>query len=227
MKCQTSTHQQLDNSSVITASSKATFQRVALNVLIIAALSIFVNLCLRIDFTLLHHGLGENSVTELAQSLMLAIASMSFFTLSRNNREIRHASVLIGGFFAVLFIRESDMWFDMVFHGAWVIPALLITALSCYYALREGRSSIHQLAEILNSRFMPTLITAVVLLLVFSRLYGMGSFWHSVMGEHYLRDVKNLSEEGIELLCYSLIAFCSVKTYFLLRKRSAQGQTVD
>lgn len=74
---------------------------------------------------------------------------------------------------------------------------------------------------------MPMLITAVVLLLVFSRLYGMGSFWHSVMEEHYLREVKNLSEEAIELLCYSLISLSAVKTYYLLTKSDAQDRTGD
>lgn len=227
MKYQTSTHQQLEQSSSVAASSKATFQRVALNVLIVVALSIFVNLCLRVDFSLLHHGLGENSVTEIAQSLMLAITSAAFFTLALQNRDIRHASILISGFFAVLFIRESDMWFDLVFHGAWVVPALMVTAAACYYAYRGGLTSVQQLADILNSRYMPTLITAVVLLLVFSRLYGMGSFWHTVMGEHYLRDVKNLSEEAIELMCYCIIAFCSVKTYLLLKQPDVQDQTAD
>lgn len=227
MKCQTSTDHPVDHPAVVTVSSKATFQRVALNVLVLAALSIFVNLSLRVDFTLLHHGLSESSMTELAQSLMLAVTSLAFFLLAQRNRSIRHASILISGFFAVLFIRESDVWFDLIFHGAWVIPALLVTCSACFYAYRGGSDSIQQLAKILNSRYMPMLITAVVLLLVFSRLYGMGSFWHSVMEEHYLREVKNLSEEAIELLCYSLISLSAVKTYFLLTKSDAQDRTGD
>lgn len=227
MKCQTSTDHPADHRAVVTVSSKATFQRVVLNVLVLAALSIFVNLCLRVDFTLLHHGLSESSMTELAQSLMLAVTSLAFFLLAQRNRSIRHASILFGGFFTVLFIRESDVWFDLIFHGAWVIPALLVTFSACFYAYRGGSDSIQQLAKILNSRYMPMLITAVVLLLVFSRLYGMGSFWHSVMEEHYLREVKNLSEEAIELLCYSLISLSAVKTYYLLTKSDAQDRTGD
>lgn len=227
MKCQTSTDHRADHRAVVTVSSKATFQRVALNVLVLAALSIFVNLCLRVDFTLLHHGLSESSMTELAQSLMLAVTSLAFFLLAQRNRSIRHASILFSGFFTVLFIRESDVWFDFIFHGAWVIPALLVTFSACFYAYRGGSDSIQQLAKILNSRYMPMLITAVVLLLVFSRLYGMGSFWHSVMEEHYLREVKNLSEEAIELLCYSLISLSAVKTYYLLTKSDAQDRTGD
>ena len=59
----------------------------------------------------------------------------------------------------------------------------------------------------------------MILLLVFSRLYGMGSFWQHVMGEHSVRDVKNISEEGIELLCYSLIALSAVRTRRELKRQ--------
>ncbi len=59
---------------------------------------------------------------------------------------------------------------------------------------------------------MNLLVTGVMLLLVFSRLFGMGSFWHNVMGDDYVRAVKNIAEEGTELLAYCLIAFASLKT---------------
>ena len=64
---------------------------------------------------------------------------------------------------------------------------------------------------------MNFLIGSVVLLIVFSGLYGMGHFWYSVMGEHYIREVKNVSEESMELLCYSLIALAAAKTRISMR----------
>lgn len=227
MKCQTSTSHPTCSSSSDSISPSATFQRVILNALIVVALSILVNLCLRIDFTLLHHGLGETSVTEISQSVMLAITSLAFFFLAGNNRSLRHAAVLFGGFFTVLFIRESDVWFDLIYHGAWAVPAVFVAIAASYYAYSGGRSTLQQMADIFNSRYMPMLVTAVVVLLVFSRLYGMGSFWHSVMEEHYLRDVKNLSEEAIESLCYSLIAFCAIKTHLQLSRRNVLDQNGD
>ncbi|MDF5473975.1 NAD(P)-dependent oxidoreductase, partial [Vibrio parahaemolyticus] len=65
-----------------------------------------------------------------------------------------------------------------------------------------GKGTVNEMARILQVPHMKLLIGAVVLLLVFSRLYGMGSFWQQVMNESYIRDVKNISEEGMELLCY-------------------------
>ncbi|MCW1890551.1 hypothetical protein OK016_20470 [Vibrio chagasii] len=44
------------------------------------------------------------------------------------------------------------------------------------------------------SPHMNLLVTGVMLLLVFSRLFGMGS-WHNVMGDDYVRAVKNIGKK--------------------------------
>jgi hypothetical protein len=197
--------------SKVTEESKRIIYKSMLSALTIVAISILVNLSIRVDYVLLGSTLGETSVTETLQLIMLAVASWSFFRVSRQESHLSHAAILISGFFAVLMIREMDYWFDMIHHGSWVFPALAITALACAKAYRGGKGTVNEMAIILQSPYMKLLIGSVILLLVFSRLYGMGSFWQHVMGEHYVRDVKNISEEGIELLCYSLIALSAVR----------------
>ncbi|UTZ43890.1 hypothetical protein [Vibrio campbellii] len=197
--------------SKVTEESKRIIYKSMLSALTIVAISILVNLSIRVDYVLLGSTLGETSVTETLQLIMLAVASWSFFRVSRQESHVSHAAILISGFFAVLMIREMDYWFDMIHHGSWVFPALAITALACAKGYRGGKGTVNEMAIILQSPYMKLLIGSVILLLVFSRLYGMGSFWQHVMGEHYVRDVKNISEEGIELLCYSLIALSAVR----------------
>ena len=205
--------------SKVTEESKRIIYKSMLSALTIVAISILVNLSIRVDYVLLGSTLGETSVTETLQLIMLAVASWSFFRVSRQESHLSHAAILISGFFAVLMIREMDYWFDMIHHGSWVFPALAITALACAKAYRGGKGTVNEMAIILQSPYMKLLIGSVILLLVFSRLYGMGSFWHHVMGEHYVRDVKNISEEGIELLCYSLIALSAVRTRRELKRQ--------
>ncbi|UTZ24092.1 hypothetical protein [Vibrio campbellii] len=205
--------------SKVTEESKRIIYTSMLSALTIVAISILVNLSIRVDYVLLGSTLGETSVTETLQLIMLAVASWSFFRVSRQESHVSHAAILISGFFAVLMIREMDYWFDMIHHGSWVLPALAITALACAKAYRGGKVTVNEMAIILQSPYMKLLIGSVILLLVFSRLYGMGSFWHHVMGEHYVRDVKNISEEGIELLCYSLIALSAVRTRRELKRQ--------
>ena len=205
--------------SKVTEESKRIIYKSMLSALTIVAISILVNLSIRVDYVLLGATLGETSVTETLQLIMLAVASWSFFRVSRQESHVSHAAILISGFFAVLMIREMDYWFDMIHHGSWVFPALAITALACAKAYRGGKGTVNEMAIILQSPYMKLLIGSVILLLVFSRLYGMGSFWQHVMGEHYVRDVKNISEEGIELLCYSLIALSAVRTRRELKRQ--------
>ena len=180
--------------------------------LFVLAIGIIANSVLRIDFVLLNGNVGEISVTEMLQQLLLIVSSGSFVYLARKRNEVKNAAVLISAFFAVLFIREMDFWFDKIAHGAWVFPAALVAGSAIFYAVKNGKRTIDQLALILASPHMDLLVTGVMLLLVFSRLFGMGSFWHNVMGDDYVRAVKNIAEEGTELLAYCLIAFASLKT---------------
>ncbi len=206
----TQSHSTLTN--VIGAESKRVVYKSCLSALMIIAISILVNLSIRIDYAVLGGSLGETSITETLQFVMLCIASWSFFNLTMKTTHIKHAAILISGFFTVLAIRELDYWFDMIHHGAWVFPALTVTALALAKAYQGGKNTVNEMATILSVPHMKLLVGSVMMLLVFSRLYGMGSFWHQVMGEHYIRDVKNISEEGMELLFYCLIALSAFRT---------------
>jgi succinate dehydrogenase/fumarate reductase cytochrome b subunit len=212
MKAQTVKDTESEQTNIITEESKRVIYRACQNALMIVAISIVVNLSIRLDFVVFRSDFGELSVTETLQLMMLAIASWSFFSLSKQVDHIKHAAILIAGFFSVLMIRELDYWMDMIHPGSWVFPALTVAALACAKAYQGGKGTVNEMAEILRSPHMKLLISSVVLLLVFSRLYGMGSFWRHVMDEGYVREVKIISEEGIELLCYSLIALSAFRT---------------
>ncbi|MGY0617005.1 hypothetical protein [Vibrio sp. FJH11] len=212
MKAQTVKDTESTQTNIITDESKRIIYRSCLSALMIVAISIVVNLSIRLDCIVLGSGIAELSVTESLQLVMLAIASWSFFSLSKQVSELKHAAILIAGFFAVMIIREMDYWMDMIHQGSWVIPALTVTAFACAKAYQGGKGTVNEMAKILSNPHMKLLIGSVVLLLVFSRLYGMSSFWHHVMDVSYIREVKNISEEGIELLCYSLIALSAFRT---------------
>ncbi|MEL0606829.1 hypothetical protein [Vibrio echinoideorum] len=217
MKVQSKTKQQNPMSlefpefSLSQSTSEVIYKRCQ-TALVVLAIGIIVNLAIRVDFVLLSGQIGESSVTEMLQQFLLLVSSGAFAYLAKKRPEVNHAAILISAFFAVLFIRELDYWFDMIAHGAWVYPAIIIAGSAIFYAIRNGKQTVDQLALILASPHMNLLVTGVMLLLVFSRLFGMGSFWQGVMGEHYISNVKTIAEEGTELLAYCLIAFASLKT---------------
>ncbi|WP_339387055.1 hypothetical protein [Vibrio caribbeanicus] len=206
-------------SSKINPDSIKTIFQALITVLIIVAISTLVNVSIHLDYVYLNSSVGEISITENLQLVMLAISSWCFLSIYLKNEHVSHAAILISGFFFVMIIREMDFLFDMIHHGFWVLPALSVAILSCFKACKGGKNTVNEMACILQIPHMKLLMVAVVLLLVYSRLYGMGSFWHSVMGAHYVRDVKNISEESMELLCYCLIAMSSVRVRHTLKSK--------
>ncbi|CAH7227552.1 membrane hypothetical protein [Vibrio chagasii] len=108
--------------------------------LVVLAIGIIANLALRIDFVLLNGNVGEISVTEMLQQLLLIVSSGSFAYLARKRSEVKHAAALISAFFAVLFIREMDFWFDKIAHGAWVVPAALVAGSAIFYAVKKRQA---------------------------------------------------------------------------------------
>ena len=212
MKTNTCTNEEtFSNEFSLDYSTSKTILKRGQTALIAIAICLLVNVVLRIDYVILSNTLGENSLTETLQLVMLAISSGSFFYLAKRRPVLRHAAVLIGSFFLVMFIRENDALFDSIIHGFWLYPALAITMTALIYAIRNGKQTLDQLAVILNSSYTNLFILGLIMLLVYSRLIGMGDFWKDVMHEYYVRDVKNIVEEGSELLAYCIIAFASIK----------------
>jgi hypothetical protein len=53
---------------------------------------------------------------------------------------------------------------------------------------------------------------------------GMGKLWKLVMGERFIRVVKNVVEEGTELFGYSIIFLAAVEyASYLLNKGDSQN----
>ncbi|OLQ85503.1 hypothetical protein BIY21_04500 [Vibrio ponticus] len=203
----------LKNSKLLSGKARRAFVDGGWLVATIVLISVLVNVSLRLDVQFFETNLSETSLTELLQILLLVMIVSVFINLSKKVGQLYHASVLIAGFFSALAIRELDHWFDKISHGFWLYPALLVSGVAIYIASKGRKETLEELAEIIDCLYGKLLIISVMLLLVFSRLYGMGSFWRSVMGADFSRDVKNISEEGIELLCYFLICFSAIKIY--------------
>ena len=117
---------------------------------------------------------------------------------------MRYSNILIGGFFLAMLIRELDGLFDLLSHGSWVWFALLATVGSLLAPLRHLRQTLSQLAEYTRTPYYGMMISGLLAILVFSRLFGMHGLWYAVLDENYARVVKNTVEEGSESFGYML-----------------------
>lgn len=165
---------------------------------------------LLLDIQWLRNGVGEQSLVESLQLVLLAVAALAFAGLAQRSRADRRFAVLAAAFFACMGIRETDAAWDLVFDGLWQILVAGVAMAAVAYAAVDWRATLRSLGRFLASRAGLLMTLAVGLLLVYSRLLGMGVIWEGLLDEQYLRVFKNAVEETTELLGYVLIAAAGV-----------------
>lgn len=173
--------------------------------------------CIYLDVTV-NQNIVENSFVEFSQEILL-MATTAIFTMQAITK--RHGGLwLVAGFFACMLTREFDAFFDQIVHGAWKYFALVIIAFVFFKAWRLGtENTIASLAAFMKTRSFVFIFIGLLIVLAYSRLFGMGELWHTIMTDHFNRTVKNVVEEGSELWGYALVFWGSVK-YWLESKQA-------
>ena len=167
-----------------------------------------------LDIAIANTQMLEVSFTEIGQELMLAICA-GLFWLSRGTDAQKGLNALAGGFFACMLIRELDGLFDPISHSFWLWPALATAAICIFKAVGKRDSRLQTLSALANFTRQAsfTMIVAGLGVLVFSRIFGMGTLWHHILQEGYQRLAKTTTEEGLELLAYCLFITGSLQHY--------------
>ncbi len=162
------------------------------------------------DLIYLDNGLSESSVTEYLQVIILFLSASSFYYIAYKDLSTRHFCILVAGFFTCMLIREFDEYLDAIVHGFWVYLALFVAVSCIAFSSRNVKQTTHTFAHFTQSRHFVSLCLGMALLLVFSRLFGMGDFWKGILGPDYVRVVKLVAEESLEVLGYIIIFYASV-----------------
>ncbi|KAA5942048.1 hypothetical protein F3I27_17705 [Pantoea sp. Bo_2] len=180
-----------------------------------------------IDVAWMNDALHETSFTETTQECMLAMIAALFFIAAQRRPAQRGALTLVAGFYSCMLIRELDFVFDTIQHGSWVWFALAVTAGSLAVALRTPKKTLHALANLLLHRSWPVMASGFLVVLVFSRLFGVHALWQHLMLGDYNRVVKNMAEEGTELLGYSLCWLASVRYLWQTRPAAVSVRATE
>ncbi|MEO9655242.1 hypothetical protein [Marinomonas sp.] len=153
---------------------------------------------------------SERSMVEYLQSALLLVACAMFYLSARLHEGLKIAALLTTSLLAMMFVRESDAVLDTyVFDGAWQMLVSLIIVLTLFSLRGQFRAIYASLKEYSQHSSFGIFLAGLVTVLAFSRLMGQGAFWHALMGEGYMRVVKNVVEEGIETLGYTLIVIAA------------------
>ena len=149
---------------------------------------------------------GETSVVELLQVgfLLLTIGCASL----AGHQEVSWAplSRLYVGLAGVALIREFDFALDRyIFDGAWQTLALGVVLMTGRVVIVHRRRLMEEIGEVVDRASFGLMVSGFFTVFIFSRLVGQKILWETLMGDGYMRVVKNAVEEGTELLGYALI----------------------
>lgn len=156
--------------------------------------------------------ISECSLVEITQELFLLVCGILFLNRARLCYPQRGFLLLVSGLFFCMLIRELDGLFDIVWHGFWIIPALFVAALFIGLSCSFKNTIIQPMALFFNSKSCVVISIGLGIVLVFSRIIGMKILWEHMMGVSYVPEVKNMVEEGTELIGYFL-TLCGTLTY--------------
>lgn len=184
--------------------------------LLLIALSCLIPvLTVYLDIAVLNNDVAETGVTETLQHLLLFFTTLIFIKKARQSNPNQGLNILIAGFFAVVLIREFDFLFDMIVHGFWKYPALIVTGISIALAMRHRHNLAQGLLDFTNSQLGLLIILGLIILLLFSRTLGTGSLWEAIVPNSEARFLtKTAVQEAIELLGYILIFWAGAINHY-------------
>ncbi|WP_233149169.1 transporter [Shimwellia pseudoproteus] len=188
-----------------------------------AAIPVFL---LWVDIHVFADDVPEISLTEIVQETLLGCIVVMHFWLAKKYDTQRYCNILIGGFFLAMLIRELDSFFDLFFHGSWVWFALFTSFLSLCRPLRHWNKTLAQLTHYTRTPYYGIMMSGLLCVLVFSRLFGMQFIWHAVLNDGYIRVLKNAIEECSESFGYVLCFMASAGSYCHFRAMARQPAPV-
>jgi len=195
------------------------FKLLILPFILISFLSAGVITAINIDYFYLENNLSERSLTEVFQQLLL-LASMGIFSWSASKVEgSRTLFVLIAGFFACMLLRELDYYFDMIVHGFWFYPTIILASLVIAYAIKNNTTLVASVREFSQTNAYFNILVGLVIIMIFSRLFGSGTLWKEVMNDDYHHIYKTIIQEGLELFGYLFVFIGSVHQYLDIKSK--------
>ncbi|RUR37841.1 hypothetical protein [Vreelandella populi] len=167
---------------------------------------------------------SELGFTEFAQTLTLASCCGLLLYIRQVIKVFPNVTLLLFAFIAASLVREQDYFLDVyVADNSWKVIVALIIVPVLGWVIYQRRRFIAEFAHYSNTFAFGLFAGGVLTTYIFSRLYGRQIFWRAVLEDNYARIFKDVAEEVVELLGYSLILFATIELLLLaLRIRKSQ-----
>ncbi|PKG54712.1 hypothetical protein [Halomonas sp. MES3-P3E] len=162
---------------------------------------------------------SELGFTEFTQTLVLATCCAMLIYIRQVLKVWPTVTLLLLAFVAASLVREQDYFLDnYIARNTWKVLVALIIIPTLVWVIKQRRRFLEEFAHYSNTFAFGLFTAGVLTTYIFSRLYGRQDFWRTVLQESYTRDFKNVAEEVVELLGYSLILIATLELLLLARR---------
>jgi len=151
----------------------------------------------------------EIGPVETLETVFAAVAALFFLLAARRNRSYAPCGILLTGVLACVFIREFDYFLDMIARFVWKAGVGGVLILMGFYVVKNVQTVYASVLEFINRPSFGIFVSGMLVLIVFSRLFGYGPFWKAIMDNSSYHTVKTIVEEGVEQMGYFLIFISS------------------
>ena len=144
--------------------------------------------------------------TEAPQEASLLLGGLAAGYVAYRVPTWRVLMVAVSGLAFASLLREfNNQLAEVLGRGSWLYFSLAVAVPVAIYVLRHLRAFWRQLDGVGGTFAFGVYASGILVLHVFSRMYGANPLWRAAMGGDFDRTVARISEEGIELLAYTLI----------------------
>jgi hypothetical protein len=157
-------------------------------------------------------------LTEIIQGLLLLASAAIFIWSAIKEEESRTLFILVSGFFGCLLLRELDYYFDMIVHGFWFYPAILLASSVIIYSMKYTTYLISSARSFSQTNAYFNILVGLVIVLVFSRLFGSGTLWRDILNDDYITRYKDIIQEALESLGYMFLFIGSFHQFRSVKK---------
>ena len=172
-------------------------------------------------YNVAHGSTQANYFSETPQNVLLLGIVTAGVLMARHRSGARAIGVALALFFTACAVREFDNELDaLLYKGAWKLPVGALGVALLAYAVRQWGRIRDELAHYGNTLGFGVFVVGLLQLMVFSRLWGGNDLWRLLMAGGFDRTLVRVSEEGIELMAYTVILIGVVELYWESRRAS-------
>jgi len=146
---------------------------------------------------------GETGPVEILEAVFALSTALIFLLAGRLDKNRESSSVLLAGFLLCLVIRESDYFFDeLIFQHAWKTGVVLVLLFMGGYIWRHFLDIYQSMLAFVCHPSFGVFASGLLVLIVFSRLFGMGDIWEGLLLDETCMAVKQIVTENTTEIAY-------------------------